>query len=122
MDEPRESPSSLIGVLAAVLLAIIIIVALVWIPEWPRADARPSRRATSPAITAVVVTAGALNLGKANGGTREVLTVRTEDGRVLTALTLYGGPMKPGQKVELSESLRAISSPALPSYDATPAK
>jgi hypothetical protein len=82
------------------------------VPPGPTSGGRPT---TSSIGT--VETAGTVDLSRSQGGTRQRLTVRLDDGHEVVALSAQGRSFAPGDRVELWP----IPAPFGTQYEATPA-
>ena len=97
MSDSEESPASLIGVLAAITIAVVISVVLFMQPKQA-----PSTYAPAAELIGVVQSSGPIALSRTSGGTRELAMVQLPDGSVVSALVTAGGPLSTGDRVVLS--------------------
>lgn len=51
----------------------------------------------------VVVSTGAVSVGKACGATLQIASVQLSDGRVISASVDFGGPLRPGTQVSVQK-------------------
>jgi hypothetical protein len=111
MSDASKSATSLILVILAIAVAAGLSTLLIMQPE----PVRQSSTGLPQGMSGVVLSSGAINLSKVNGGTREMATVRLNTGETVSALVAMGGPLSQGDHVTLVPAIRA--GVGLPPYD-----
>ena len=85
------------------VLAVLFIVTVFLLFQW--SGSAPTQ------LHGVVESAGAINLGRTSGGTRESAMVRLDDRTLVKAYVISGGPLTSGDKVALLEEHRLLGGP-----------
>ena len=85
------------------LLAVLLIVGIFLLFRW--SGSAPRR------VSGIVQSAGAIAVGRIGGGTQESATIRLADGTIVIAYVVSGGPLAPGDSVNLVEEHRPMGGP-----------
>jgi hypothetical protein len=96
-DERRITPGDVI-VLLAIFVAIGVVVVLIRQP----ADVRTPPALAAP-LTAIVVSEGAVAVGRVHGGTQAIARVRLANGTIVNASVTPAAALTPGEPVTVVE-------------------
>jgi hypothetical protein len=95
-----EAPKSRV---TSALLALFVAFGLFLFFRWSGSTSLP--------VTGVVESTGTISVAKIQGGTRKQASVRLEDGRLVFAYVVSGGPLAEGDRVRLVEQRRPLGGP-----------
>ena len=98
--ESQSRVGTIIGVLS-IAVAIAVMYVMFW---WPAKAPR--------SVTGTVQASGAVSVARVSGATREAASVRLDDGTIVMAQVAGGGPLAPGDRVQLLEQSRLLVGPA----------